>query len=438
MEKQKKEYKEIELRSEEVQEVMSTIPIWIVRWGILVIFSIIFLLLIGSYWFKYPDTVEADILISTRTPPAFVLAKENGRIDTLCVTNGSKAKKGQVIAVIENEARTEDILKLKQQMELWKKSGYNIEKGETYFQAPLFQLGDIQPAFAAFFSAFNNYANFLKLNYYSQKKIFNLKQIRMQKKHFQLTQYQYNISHKEQEVVDRIYGRDSTLYYRNVMIAAEFDVSKRNYLQSLQTRVSDKMSLNQIAMQIEQNKENLLDVNRQSLTEEQKYQIDLKNAVEQLRSQLISWERKYLLIAPIDGTVTFMSIWSKFQNVSSNETVFVIAPLIASNPIGKALLPIPRSGKVKLKQQVHIRLNNYPDQEFGYLKGMVSSVSPVPTAEGMYIVGIELSNGLKTTYGKTLPISREMKGQAEIITEDMRLIERLLAPLRKIIDKGRY
>jgi len=43
---------------------------------------------------------------------------------------------------------------------------------------------------------------------------------------------------------------------------------------------------------------------------------------------------------------------------------------------------------------------------------------------------------LKTNYGKELPLTREMKGSAEIITEDMKLIERLLAPLRKIISSG--
>lgn len=63
--------------------------------------------------------------------------------------------------------------------------------------------------------------------------------------------------------------------------------------------------------------------------------------------------------------------------------------------------------------------------------GRVSSVSPVPTAESMYVVDIELPNGLRTNYEKELPITRELKGSAEIITEDLRLIERLLAPLKK-------
>ena len=36
MEEKEKRYKEIELRSEEVQEVMNHVPAWILRWGITV------------------------------------------------------------------------------------------------------------------------------------------------------------------------------------------------------------------------------------------------------------------------------------------------------------------------------------------------------------------------------------------------------------------
>ncbi len=43
--------------------------------------------------------------------------------------------------------------------------------------------------------------------------------------------------------------------------------------------------------------------------------------------------------------------------------------------LGKALLPLQGSGKVHVGQRVHIRLNNYPDQEFGYVKGQVASIS---------------------------------------------------------------
>ena len=52
------EGKEIELRSEEVQEVMGQIPAWIVRWGITILFIVVLALLVGSYFFRYPDDID--------------------------------------------------------------------------------------------------------------------------------------------------------------------------------------------------------------------------------------------------------------------------------------------------------------------------------------------------------------------------------------------
>lgn len=69
-------YKEIELRSEEVQEVMNRVPAWILRSGITVLFVIVVALVAGSYWFKYPDVIAAEVTVSTQDPPAYVVAEQ--------------------------------------------------------------------------------------------------------------------------------------------------------------------------------------------------------------------------------------------------------------------------------------------------------------------------------------------------------------------------
>ena len=433
---EEKKYKEIELRSEEVQEVMNHVPSWILRWGITVLFSIVIILLMGSFLFKYPDIVKAEVTISTQNPPAYVLAKASGRVCEIHIHNGSEIPKGSLMAVIENTANTNDILFLKKQITDWKTQNYSITIGEQTFNGQRLHLGEVQPAYASFISVLNDYADFIKQDYL-QEKIANYQGLlNNQEEYYQLAEKQYQLAQKEKMLVNRIYERDSILYACKAMIAAEYDESSRNYLQSLQGYEGMRMSLIQINMQIEQNKGSILDIRHQTLTEEQKHTVDLKNAIEQLQVGISSWEQQYLLTAPISGKVSFMSVWSQNQNVTAGESVFVIAPSQEMQPIGKALLPIQGSGKVKTGQQVNIRLNNYPDQEFGYVKGIVRGVSPVPTAEGYYVVDVGLPKGLKTNYGKDLPLTREMKGNAEIITEDMKLIERLLAPLRKIISSG--
>lgn len=63
-----KRNKDIELRSEEVQEVMGQVPAWIVRWGIRLLFLVVVTLLVGSCFFKYPDVITADMTLTGQHP----------------------------------------------------------------------------------------------------------------------------------------------------------------------------------------------------------------------------------------------------------------------------------------------------------------------------------------------------------------------------------
>lgn len=434
MENEKNTYKEIELRSEEVQEVMNKVSPWILRSGITVLCCIVLALLIGSYLFKYPDTLTAEITLSTEAPPAYVLARASGKVDCLFVENGQAVVQGEKLGVIENSAQVADVLELKELLEGWRRENRPVAEGAAIFAAKYWQLGELQSWYAAFFTALTDYARFTKQNYYEQKLASGEEQLKKQQIYAQLAHNQYRLLEQEHILAYRMYERDSILYHRNAMIAAEFEESGSRYLQKLQTMEASRMSLTQVAIQIEQGKESLLDLRRQALTDSQQYELALKSSAEQLMAQLLAWEKRYLMRSPIRGKVTFMTVWSPNQQVAVDETVMVIAPDQETLPVGKALLPLQGSGKVKAGQVVNVRLNNFPDQEFGYVCGRVSSISPVPTADGMYVVEVSLPHGLKTNYGKTLPITREMKGTADIITEDMRLIERLFMPLRKIID----
>jgi multidrug efflux pump subunit AcrA (membrane-fusion protein) len=97
------------------------------------------------------------------------------------------------------------------------------------------------------------------------------------------------------------------------------------------------------------------------------------------------------------------------------------------------MLPIQGAGKVREGQRVNVRINNFPDQEFGYLVGKVVSISSVPTAEGVYVVEVDFPDGMMTNYDRVLPISRQMQGTADIITDDLRLMERFFMPVKKIL-----
>ncbi|WP_418698561.1 HlyD family secretion protein [Bacteroides sp.] len=434
MAEEEKKYKNIELRSEEVQEVMNHISPWVVRCGITALSVILLILLIGCWIFKYPDTLMAEVTLATEEPPAFVLAHATGKLDTLYVANGSPVETNTDLGVISNAASSEDVRWLSKQMEQWSKADYDWQKGVTLFTGKRLQLGELQSAFADFITSLTGYARFMELDYYTKKLHAQERQLDGQRSYLRLTEREYTLTEKDLKLAQSMYHRDSILYARKVLMAADFEESGSKYLQSLRSQESARMSLLQAEMQLVQHEENLLDIRKQAYDEEQTHRTELKNAVEQLVAQLSAWEYSYLLKSPVSGKVTFMTVWSRNQNVKSGETVFMVQPSDSSTVLGRALLPLQGSGKVHAGQRVNIRLNNYPDQEFGYVKGEVKSVSPAPNEEGMFVVEIALPAGLKTNYDKQLPVSRELKGTADIILADRNVLERLLAPLRKVLE----
>jgi hypothetical protein len=81
---------------------------------------------------------------------------------------------------------------------------------------------------------------------------------------------------------------------------------------------------------------------------------------------------------------------------------------------------------------VNISLAGYPDAEYGFIRGRISNISLVPVKDS-YIAEIEPVNGMITTYNRELVFINEMTGTAGIITEDSRLIYRLIKPLKKLL-----
>lgn len=433
MENEEKKYKAIELRSEEVQEVMSEIPPWILRRGITTLFVIVMALLIGSWFFKYPDVIRADITVTSLEPPASILARSSGKMDEIFIKNNEAVVPETPLAVIQNPAKTGDMLELMNMMKVWETDTYSDEIVRKFLAGQSLSLGSIQSVYAAFLSSLNDYQNYRTLNYYPQKIASQKEQLIAQKEYYNRILKQAPVVREQFRTSKNIFERDSVLLAKNVISGNEYDISKSSFLQNKQAYLSFEASLKQSELQLMQGEENLLDLQQQATELEHKYRLSLQNSAEALSAHIKAWEQDYLLVSPVAGTVNQMGVWSNNQNVNIGETVFTVIPTQQDTPKGKASLPVQGAGKVKVGQRVNVRINNFPDQEFGYLTGRVESISSVPTAEGFYVVEINFPEGMVTNYGRTLPITQQMIGSANIITDDLRLIERFFMPIKKLL-----
>ena len=152
----------------------------------------------------------------------------------------------------------------------------------------------------------------------------------------------------------------------------------------------------------------------------------------QLKKAIKDWELNYVFRSSVKGTVSFLQIWSDNQTINAGENMFAIIPSTEKGYIGKVKAVAKNSGKLKIGQKVNIRLANYPDREFGVIEGKLKTISLTPDKEGKLLLDIELPNGLQTSYKKQINFQQEMTGTADIVTEDLRLLERLLCQFRDV------
>ena len=423
-----------ELRSEEVQEVMGAIPPWILRWGITVLFLVVFALVIGSFFFKYPDVIVSEMTLTGRYPVAQIVARSSGKMSELYIGDEQMVIPHTPLAVIENPASTEDVFYLKELLN----SHANIpdsfllrhKQGKTELS-----LGDIQSAYSSLLNSLHEYDNYYAFNYYPKRITAMRDQIEKYRNNYQNQKRQQEVLEAQFMLASQQYDRDSFLFVREVISPSEYETARSTFLQNRYTLESGYIGLENLQIQIGELEVNLLDMELQRAERENLLLQNFRMSAEQLLNAINGWELNYCLSSPIDGKVTFVKYWNENQFVTAGDNVFSVIPYKEDELLGLALLPVPRSGKVKAGQRVIIRFLNFPDQEFGIVNGRVHSVSLVP-AENNYRVEIALPDGLTTNYGETLPVTHEMKASAEIVTEDLRLIERFFMPLKKILKEG--
>jgi HlyD family secretion protein len=189
-------------------------------------------------------------------------------------------------------------------------------------------------------------------------------------------------------------------------------------------------------IELSEKRQQLQDYRITRIDEKEKLVSVLRESFLNLKAQINLWENTYLLISPIEGIVSFTKFWSANQSVVKDEPVVSIVPIDAGKFLGRINLKMERSGKVKTGMVVNIKLSGYPYMEYGMVRGIVKSKSLVP-AEDAYVIEIELPNGLTTLYGKTLDFTQNMQGTAEIITENIRLIQTIVNPFRYMVSRNR-
>jgi multidrug resistance efflux pump len=429
------EEKEIELKTEDVNELLTSVPNWIIRWGVTMIFCIMVAALALSYFIKYPDTLTAKATITTINPPVTLVSKANGKIIELKVKNNQSVKKDEVLFVIESAANYNSILAIDTILK-------DFDKNDSLNYIKLNRLsllgkhgeglGGITPMFIVFFKSYNDYKLQKELN----PQIKEVEIIDKELAEYQALQGKYqnqeNIYKEEFSLIEKDFNRFTTLFSNQSISAKEFEDKKREFLSAKRnyesikiTNINNKLAINNL-------EKNKLQLQMQAYQEIEKFEKTLSQSVQSLKSEIETCEQAYLLKAPIEGKVSLFNYWAINQNIKQGDEILSIVPSIKQEIIAKLFLPVQNSSKLKIGQTVNIKLDNYQFQEFGMLKGRVENVSLVPQKD-TYAIEVSLPNNLITSYNKQLVYKEEMQGTADIITEELSVFDRVFYQFRKIL-----
>jgi HlyD family secretion protein len=420
------------LYSEPVREIMGKPPRRILRWGTTMLFMVFILFILFAWLIKYPDIIPAPVVITTTNPPVTLVTKITGHIKSLYVKEREKVKAGQLVAVMETTASVNEIELLKQTID-------TIKTPEilTYSMLPLFsELGEIQSYYGTFLKNLSDLNNYVSNDSYGSKIVSLNSEIIGIEEFIARLITKEKLYSENQRIEENMYKRDSLLHAGNVIPESELERSHQSLLKVNIDLQQAKLDHSAKSIELAEKRQLLNDDKISRIDDKQKLVSLLRESFLNLKAQVSLWENTFLLITPVDGIVSFTKFWSANQSVVKDEPVVSIVPVETGNFLGRIDLKMERSGKVKTGELVNIKLSGYPYLEYGMVRGIVRSKSLVPSSD-TYIIEIELPNGLTTLYGIPLDFTQNMQGTAEIITKNIRLLQKIVNPFRYMATKNR-
>ena len=428
---EKEKQDNLELRSEEVQEILTNPPAWIVRWGITLIFMFVCIILALSFMIKYPDFVTAKVLVTTKQPTEKVVSRYSGQLDKIFIKNRDTVTVNQKLAIIKNTAKFDNVYHLKSIIDT---ISFNLKN----FQFPFNKtshliLGDISSAYINFEKSYTDYFLLKDLDPYTNQLGSNKVSLQEIKNRLGNQITQKRILEQEYVLKQTDLGRSKHLFEKGVIAKQTYEQKQLDFLQMEKSISSMAISISQMREAISSANRTLKSTRINEQEDNTRFLNNLTQSYDLLKEAIRNWEYNYVLKSSINGVISFQDYWGVNQFVNSGSIVFSILPTDTSKLVGKLVIPAQNAGKVSIGQKVFIKLDNYPYQQYGMLIGKVTNFSISPNDEGNYTVFIALPNGTKTSYNKSFKFTQELLGNAEIITEDLSVAERLFYKFREVL-----
>lgn len=165
--------------------------------------------------------------------------------------------------------------------------------------------------------------------------------------------------------------------------------------------------------------------------------VDKERNIIALSGEVTKAQKKYdleKLRSPVDGTVHGLASYTIGGVVTEAQPMVTIVPL-GTPLIIEAMALNQDIGFLKLGQEAEIKLDTFPFQKYGTIKGKVVWLAPDATDDEklgpVYKMKVELDRWQIEVDGKNIPLSPGMSLSVEVKTNKRRVIEFFLSPIIK-------
>lgn len=411
------EHEQIQLRSDEVEDILGRPPSWIVRWGITFIFLTLVSLGVISWIVEYSDVIEATIVVTTPSPPMNIVSETSGRLLQLNAENEQQVKKDDLIAVIESSADFDDMMWLDRKIKHYERKKIPFSSSRSL------ELGDVQFAYSNYLRDYQDYNFKVKGSFAKQQVEQIFQMIKTAGKKVRIAEDKERNLRRDINLARIKVNRYRQLKNTGAASEQQLDDVIAQY-NRLESKIEDiRSEVVSYETEIERLEAQKLEIQRGKVEGGEERLIKVMDSMSKLAGEITAWKKKYMITAPVDGKVTLFDIRTEQQYINAGQEIMMIVPE-QGEVMGRVELPIAGAGKVEKGDVVNILLHEYPSKEFGVVKGQVRQISLLPK-NNAYLLEVGLPNGLITTYKEELVFKQEMSGIAEIITDKRRFILRI-------------
>lgn len=426
---------DIIINNSDIQEIFTSMPSYAIKMGIYTMLFMMMLVTFLAWLIKYPYILAGKAVLITDNQPAKLTITTPGVIKRIYVKNNEQVTKGDRIIEIDNIVDEDTITNLTKNIASIEKAikenkVLGIKGLLSINNNNMLRLHEAQKYYNQLTADLKYYIQFITNNKY----IIDINNYKATIKEYEslLTVCQNKLLNGQEALKNAsiTYKAYQKIYENQGIPKLELLKEHKKYLHAVQELNDISSQIHNIKITINGLKKNY---NITSIEYQQEI-TNIKNRIAEnisfIKNYIQQWEKSYMIKAPFDGTINYIGIISENKFISSEqEIVAVIAN--GQNYKVHAILTSKGYGKIAKGQKAKIMIDAYPYNEYGYLKAIVKGIGIISN-QNEYWVDLELTNGLTTTSGKTIKVITNMQGNAEIITNNERLLKRIIKLFIKV------